>query len=48
NQQVVSASASIGVAIYPNDGDCIDALLKTADTRMYRAKNAGGGAYRSC
>ncbi|GIU16162.1 deoxyguanosine kinase [Shewanella sp. MBTL60-112-B2] len=47
NQQAISVSASIGIAIYPKDGDCIDALLKTADKQMYRAKNAGGRAYRS-
>lgn len=47
NEQTVSASASIGIAVYPKDGDCIDALLKTADKQMYRAKNAGGRAYRS-
>lgn len=47
NEQSVSASASIGIAVYPKDGDCIDALLKTADKQMYRAKNAGGRAYRS-
>ncbi|WP_299810190.1 transporter substrate-binding domain-containing protein [uncultured Shewanella sp.] len=47
NQQALSAPASIGIAIYPKDGDCIDALLKTADKQMYRAKNAGGRAYRS-
>ncbi|ABZ76482.1 diguanylate cyclase [Shewanella halifaxensis HAW-EB4] len=46
NDQPMSVSASIGIAIYPKDGDCIDTLLKTADRQMYRAKNAGGGAYR--
>ncbi|MGS0681924.1 transporter substrate-binding domain-containing protein [Shewanella sp. 125m-7] len=47
SEQTLSVSASIGIAVYPNDGDSIDTLLKTADTRMYHAKNAGGRAYRS-
>lgn len=47
SEQTVSVSASIGIAVYPKDGECIDALLKTADQQMYRVKNAGGRAYRS-
>ncbi|MCL1144655.1 transporter substrate-binding domain-containing protein [Shewanella marinintestina] len=43
----LTASASVGIALFPIDGDCIDALLKTADKQMYRAKNAGGRTYRS-
>jgi diguanylate cyclase (GGDEF)-like protein/PAS domain S-box-containing protein len=37
----VFTSASIGVAIFPDDGDNREALLKHADTAMYRAKHAG-------
>jgi diguanylate cyclase (GGDEF)-like protein len=34
-------TASVGVAIYPFDGEDADALLATADAAMYRAKAAG-------
>jgi diguanylate cyclase (GGDEF)-like protein len=39
--QACFLSASIGIAIYPDNGDDADALLKHADTAMYRAKAAG-------
>jgi diguanylate cyclase (GGDEF)-like protein len=34
-------SCSIGVSVYPHDGDDPGTLLKNADTAMYHAKNAG-------
>ncbi|MBI3231399.1 MAG: EAL domain-containing protein, partial [Burkholderiales bacterium] len=34
-------SASIGIALYPNDAQEIDDLLKHADQAMYSSKNAG-------
>ena len=42
----LSVSASIGIAIYPLDGDDIDTLLKNADKAMYHAKNCGRNKYR--
>lgn len=34
-------SASLGVAVFPGDGDSIDSLMQNADIAMYHAKNRG-------
>ena len=44
--QEVYVSASVGVAIYPDDGTDPDLLLRNADTAMYRAKESGRASYQ--
>jgi len=38
--EFVSLGISVGCAIYPDDGTTYEALLKTADSRMYRDKSS--------
>ena len=41
----VFVSASIGIVLYPRDGDELDTLLKNADVAMYHAKAQGRSRY---
>jgi predicted signal transduction protein with EAL and GGDEF domain len=42
----LAASASVGIAISPWDGQHADSLLKAADLAMYLSKRHGGGQHR--
>lgn len=37
----IFVTVSVGIAIFPDDGDSVDALLKNADSAMYHAKEHG-------
>ncbi len=41
NERELGISASIGIALYPQDGENFDVLLQRADMAMYTAKAAG-------
>jgi diguanylate cyclase (GGDEF)-like protein len=42
----VSMTASVGVSIYPTDGEEIGTLMKSADLALYEAKRSGKNDYR--
>ncbi|MBB5420055.1 putative bifunctional diguanylate cyclase/phosphodiesterase [Paraburkholderia atlantica] len=46
DEQPLQVMPSIGIALYPRDGDSVETLLQHADAAMYEAKRAGRGTYR--
>lgn len=45
HEHELTVGATIGIAVYPGDGERADALLKNADAAMYSAKQRNRGTY---
>jgi diguanylate cyclase (GGDEF)-like protein/PAS domain S-box-containing protein len=45
-QLELNVTSSIGIAIYPDDGENFESLYKNVDVAMYRAKQGGRNNYR--
>ncbi len=41
----IFVGASVGIAVWPDDGACAEVLLRSADVAMYHAKGQGGNGY---
>src|SRR5450830_29898 len=46
DEATLRVTSSIGIAVYPNSGETVDALMKNADAAMYEAKQNGRNTYR--
>lgn len=46
DNHVLHSAGSLGVAVYPQDGEDAAELMRKADTAMYAAKADGGGGFR--
>jgi diguanylate cyclase (GGDEF)-like protein len=46
NQHDLHVTTSIGVSVYPDDGEDAETLIKNADTAMYQAKENGRQSYQ--
>lgn len=44
--QLVNTGTTIGIALFPNDGDSHDSLLRCADSALYAAKQEQRGSFR--
>jgi len=44
--QELSATASVGIALFPHDGSDAETLVRNADTALYRTKEQGRNSYQ--
>ncbi|CUW41032.1 putative diguanylate cyclase [Magnetospirillum sp. XM-1] len=45
NEHACQVGASIGIAVFPDDGNTMDEVSKAADVAMYRVKHSGRNGY---
>ncbi|MCX4191375.1 EAL domain-containing protein [Methylophaga sp. OBS1] len=45
NDQILHITASIGIAVYPDDAETPESMLENADAAMYHAKASGRGTF---
>lgn len=45
NEETMTISCSIGIAVFPDDGDKIETLMQQADAALAEAKNSGRATY---
>ncbi|MCB1502028.1 MAG: EAL domain-containing protein [Hyphomicrobiaceae bacterium] len=48
DERELTLSASLGISVFPGDGEDFPALLKNAEAAVERAKSLGGGNYQFC
>jgi diguanylate cyclase (GGDEF)-like protein/PAS domain S-box-containing protein len=46
DDQELHLGASLGITLYPHDGDDDETLIRNADTALYRAKESSRGSYQ--
>jgi len=45
DESTLYLTTSIGISCYPQDGNTVESLLRTADTAIHRVKDMGGNGY---